>query len=222
VNPSPSGEGAAQFESEHPGIRVELEQLTWQAGQEKIQAALAAGQAPDLCELGSTWLPRFAAEGVLADVTSLADSLAADYVQWEPARHAGKVYGLPWVVGTRALFVNRALCRQAGLDPDRPPATWDELIAAATAIDNLGPAEHGFGLNAGERYVLFKKFMPFAWGNGGEVLTPDLSRSVFDSPANAEALEFYVRLSRVSLLEKQDVIDRTFQEGKVGMMISGA
>ncbi len=211
-----------RFEAENPGIVVELEQLTWQAGQEKIQAALAAGNAPDLCELGSTWLPRFAADGVLVDVSAVADTLAGKYMQWEPARHAGKVYGLPWVVGTRALFYNRELFGRAGLDPVRGPETWDELITAATRITALGPEIHGFGLNAGERYVLFKKFMPFAWGNGGAVLTPDMGRSAFASRANVEALEFYVRLAKVSMLEKQDVIDRAFQEGSVGMMISGA
>lgn len=211
-----------QFETEHPGIRVELQQLTWQSGLEKIEAAVAAGTAPDLCELGSTWLPRFAAAQVLADLTQVAEPITADYLQWEAARHGGRVYGLPWVVGTRALFLNRALFRRAGLDPARAPVTWEDLIQAATRIDALGPDIHGFGLNAGERYVLFKKFMPFAWGNGGEILTADLKRSVFDSPANVEALVFYQRLAQVSLLEKQDVIDRAFMDGRIGMMISGA
>jgi multiple sugar transport system substrate-binding protein len=211
-----------RFEAEHPGIRVELQQLTWQSGLEKIEASVAAGTAPDLCELGSTWLPRFAGSGVLADLTAVAEPITAEYLQWEAARHEGRIYGLPWVVGTRALFLNQALFRQAGLDPSRPPVTWEDLIQAAARIDALGTDIHGYGLNAGERYVLFKKFMPFAWGNGGEILTPDFKRSLFDSPANVEALVFYQRLSQVSLIEKQDVIDRSFMDGRVGMMISGA
>ncbi|HWN82782.1 MAG TPA: extracellular solute-binding protein, partial [Candidatus Udaeobacter sp.] len=94
-------------------------------------------------------------------------------------------------------------------------------LTAATRLSKL-PGVKGFGLNAGERYVLFKKFMPFAWGNGGEILTPDGRHSAFDSPANAEALAFYVRLAKESLIEKQDVIDRAFMAGQVGMMVSGA
>jgi multiple sugar transport system substrate-binding protein len=77
-------------------------------------------------------------------------------------------------------------------------------------------------MNAGERYVLYKKFMPFAWGNGGEVLSSDMLRSVFDSPENAEALRFYLSLRPHSLLEKQDVLDRSFVEGRIGMVLSGA
>jgi multiple sugar transport system substrate-binding protein len=119
------------------------------------------------------------------------------------------------------LFWNRALFHAAGLDTTRAPETWAELLQAATRL-SARPGIKGFGLNAGERYVLFKKFMPFAWGNGGEILTPDGQRAAFDSPANAEALAFYVKLAGQSLIEKQDVIDRAFMDGKVGMMISGA
>jgi multiple sugar transport system substrate-binding protein len=210
-----------EFERRNPDIHVVDEQLTWQAGQEKIQAAIAAGQAPDLCELGSTWLPRFAASGALMDVTPIADSLRGEIGHWEPAMQGGRVYGLPWVVGTRALFWNRALFRAAGLDTTRAPATWEELLQAATRL-SARPGVKGFGLNAGERYVLFKKFMPFAWGNGGEIRTPDGQRAAFDSPANAAALAFYVQLAKQSLIEKQDVIDRAFMDSQVGMMISGA
>jgi ABC-type glycerol-3-phosphate transport system substrate-binding protein len=136
----------------HPGVRIELQQLTWQSGLEKIEAAVAAGTAPDLCELGSTWLPRFAADGVLADLTAVAAPLEPHFVLWEPARRAGRTYGLPWVVGTRALFVNRALLAQAGLDPSRPPGTWDELLAAAARIAALG-RHHGFARRGALRPV---------------------------------------------------------------------
>ncbi|MCK5407859.1 MAG: extracellular solute-binding protein, partial [Candidatus Krumholzibacteria bacterium] len=124
-----------QFEADHPGIRVEVEQLTWKSGLEKIQAALASGTQPDLCELGSTWLPRFSYEGVLADVTDVYEAYADSFLLWDSAMWNGRVYGLPWVQGSRALFYNRDLFRQAGLDPDDPPETWAELLAAAQAID---------------------------------------------------------------------------------------
>jgi len=65
-----------RFEAENPGIKVEVEQLTWKSGLEKIQAAVASGTEPDLCELGSTWLPRFSYEGVLADLTGVYEAVA--------------------------------------------------------------------------------------------------------------------------------------------------
>jgi len=77
-------------------------------------------------------------------------------------------------------------------------------------------------VQAGERYVLFKKFMPFAWGNGGRVLSDDLTQSEFDSRRNREALAFYVKLREVGMLGRQDELDREFKEGRLGLQISGA
>lgn len=211
----------AEFERQNPGIDVEVEQLTWKSGLEKIQAAVASGTQPDLCELGSTWLPRFSYEGVLADVSATYAALGDEFIMWGSGRWEGGMYGLPWVQGSRALFYNRSLFERAGLDPDEPPQTWDELLDAARRIDALGDDIHGFGLNLGERYILYKKFMAFAWGNGGDILD-DNGSVVFDSDANLQALEFYQRLAQYSLKEKQEVLDHDFKSGRLGMQISGA
>ncbi len=210
-----------EFEAQHPGVRVEVEQLTWATGLEKIQAALASGTQPDVCELGSTWLPRFSYEGVLDDVTTVYEAERDSFLMWESALWNGRAYGLPWVQGSRVLFVNRALFRRAGLDPDRPPQTWDELLEASKQIGQLGTGIYGFGQNIGERYVLYKKFMAFAWGNGGDVFD-ETGTVVLNSPAVLEALEFYLKLAPYSLQEKQEVLDQYFKTGRLGMQISGA
>ena len=212
----------AAFEAEHPGIRVEMQQLTWQSGLEKITAAAAAGQPPDLCELGTTWFAKFAGSGALADLTAQVEALEPDYLMWEACRYEDRVYALPWVTGTRALFYNRALAREAGLDPGVPPRTWDELLAFAQAVHRPRDQVYGYGLNSGERYIQFKKFMPFAWGNGGDVLSADRSRCALGEAPVVEALDFYLRLRPHALLEKQEVLDQAFKEGRLGAMISGA
>ena len=118
----------AEFEKQNPGVHVEVEQLTWATGLEKIQAALASGTQPDVCELGSTWLPRFSYEGVLEDLTSVYEAERDSFLMWDSALWKDHVYGLPWVQGSRVLFINRELFRRAGLDPDHPPDTWGELL----------------------------------------------------------------------------------------------
>jgi multiple sugar transport system substrate-binding protein len=211
----------AQFEADNPGVRVEVEQLTWATGLEKIQASLASGTQPDLCELGSTWLSRFSYEGVLEDLTPVYEAQRDSFLMWESALWNGRAYGLPWVQGSRVLFVNRDLFRRAGLDPDRPPQTWDELLEASKRIGELGSGVYGFGQNIGEKYVLYKKFMAFAWGNGGDVFD-EHGNVVVNSPAVLEALEFYLKLAPYSLQEKQEVLDQYFKTGRLGMQISGA
>jgi multiple sugar transport system substrate-binding protein len=209
------------FEATHPDSRIESQQLTWQSGFEKIVLAFASNTAPDLCEIGSTWVPRFASDGVLWRLPVDPISLQTEYHLTGPAVFDGGVYALPWLVGTRALFCNRTLFETAGLDPNDPPETWPDLLDAARRIDRLGAEVHGFGTNAGERHVLYKKFMPFAWSNGGRILTADGSVQ-FNSPENLVALRFFLELAKVSLVEKQAVLDQVFKEERIGMMISGS
>jgi multiple sugar transport system substrate-binding protein len=134
----------------------------------------------------------------------------------------GKSYGLPWAVGTRALFWNKALFARAGLDTSKAPETWDELLAASRKINALGGGIAGYGVNAGERYVLFKKFMPFAWSNGGQLLTPDGKASAFGSPQNVQALAYFLELAKAGRVDRQDQLDEAFMQGKLGAQVSGA
>ena len=136
-------------------------------------------------------------------------------------RYRGRAYALPWMIGTRALYFNRDLMRRARLDPAKPPTTWAELQKAVRLIDEGSFDANGFGMNSGEREVLFKKFIPFAWGNGGAILDPTLTRSVVASPQNLEALRFYLSLLPFSLLDLQEMLDQAFARGRLGFTISG-
>jgi multiple sugar transport system substrate-binding protein len=210
------------FEEENPGIDVHMEQLTWGSGLEKIIAAIDSGGVPDLCELGSTWMPRILEAGALVDWSAGLADLRPTMRGWSLCSIGDAVYGVPWALGTRALFYNKTLFARAGLDSSRAPETWDELYSAAAAIDRLVGGVNGYGVQGGEGQILFKKFMPFAWGNGGDVLNSDLTQSVFDSQRNLEALEFYLRLKEVGVVERQSELDRMFKEGKIGLQIAGA
>jgi len=211
----------ARFEAENPGVKVQVEQLTWQSGREKIVASIAAGRPPDLCELGSTFLPGLVADSTLLDLTDRAAALRDSLVGWESVTYRGRAYAFPWMVGTRALYKNDDLFRRAGLDPAKPLDTWDDLFRAARAIAEKVPDTKGFGMNAGEREVLFKKFMPFAWGNGGNILDATGTKSVMASSENLAALRFYLSLKPYSLLDRQEMHEQAFGKGRLGMVISG-
>ncbi|MEO5987503.1 MAG: extracellular solute-binding protein [Candidatus Eisenbacteria bacterium] len=210
------------FEAENPGIRVRVEQLTWDGGKDKITAAVAAGAPPDLCELGSTYMPRFLQSGALSDWSAGVADLRAGLRGWEQCMVGDAIYGLPWVLGTRALFYNKTLFAKAGLDSSRGPETWAELQNAAARIQKLRGNVHGYGVSLNDKQKLFKKFMPYAWGNGGEILSAGLDSARFDSPENVAALEFYLGLRAVGTLGMQDALDQEFKEGRLGLQISGA
>lgn len=210
-----------RFAAENPDLDVQVEQLTWQSGREKIVAAVAAGRPPDLCELGSTFLPGLVADSTLLDLTDSIPDLRDSLFGWDIVRYQSRSWALPWLVGTRALYYNRDLFRRVRLDPSRPPTTWGELYRAVRLIDTSIPDVKGFGMNAGEREILFKKFMPFAWGNGGGILDSTGTKSIVWSPQNLEALRFYLSLRPYSLLDRQEMLDQAFTRGRLAFTISG-
>ncbi len=207
-----------KFEKQYPNVNVELGELTWSDGHEKIVISLAAGKGPDLVELGSDWIAEFAAAGKLLDIT---DDLRSDLQMWEPVTYQGKVYGLPWMLGTRVLFGNRKLLREAGYEDDFQPKNWDQLLTAAKAINSLSDEYHGFGSNAAERHTLYKKFLPFFWSAGGRVFDSTETTTQFDSEAGRESLQYYLQLSDAGVIETQARLDEYFAAGQVGFVISG-
>ena len=103
----------ADFQRERPDIDVEVQKLPWTAAHEKLLTAYAGDTLPDLCQLGNTWVPEFAALDVLEPlderVRSSRDVRAEDYFAGflEANRVEGRLYGLPWYIDTRLLFYRR-------------------------------------------------------------------------------------------------------------------
>jgi multiple sugar transport system substrate-binding protein len=212
----------ADFERAHPGIKLHVERLTNRCGEERVLAAVAAGTVPDLCQIGSAWMPGLLAGSRLADWSAGVADLRPGLRGWELCSVGEVIYGVPWVLETRALFYNKTLFARARLDSTRPPETWDELRRAAAAIQRLGHGVHGYGVQVAERQVLSKKVLPFLFANGGSILSDDLRRAVFDSVANVQALEFFLNLRRVGTMGQQEALDREFREGRLGLDLSGA
>ncbi|HBJ82020.1 MAG TPA: ABC transporter substrate-binding protein [Pseudothermotoga sp.] len=210
------------FSKEFPDIEVEVVQLSWSTGFDKIVTAIAAGAAPDVVELGNTWIANFASEGVLSELHPEDLEKYRDFPGMNSTEYMGKYYGYPWLLGTRAMFYNVDLMMKAGLDPDRPPQTWSELLEAARKISEL-PDVYGIGLPAGEVYSPWQEWFLLAiWGNGGNVISKDLKKATLNSQQNRDTARFYQELSKYALKSKQKDLGDAFGEGRVGFLVSGA
>lgn len=210
----------AKFEAETTGVHVRMERVPAIVAMARVAAALDSGHVPDLCALSSSALPRFLDSRALADWSAGAADLRTAIRGWEMCSVGETIYGIPWVLRTRALFLDPTLFARARLDPERGPETWEELYRDAAAIQRLGHGVHGFGLCASQERALFEAFMPFAWGNGGEILSAGRDSVRFDSSENRAALTFYLRLRKVGTVGTQTALDREFENGKLGMEIS--
>lgn len=210
----------AAFEQQH-NCTVELTDLSWNDGKTKLFAAFNSGTAPDVLELGSDWVAQFSHAGVL-------ENLADDSVNFDrfaafaqaPALYNNGIYALPWVVDTRVLFYNKTLLRKAGL-PDTPPATMEALLDAAESIHKISDKIYGFGANGDDPHRLYKKIVPFFWSNGGQLFNAS-GTPVLNSPENVQALDMYLALARVGMMESQRQLDNEFLQGNLGFWISGS
>ncbi|BBE31676.1 sugar ABC transporter substrate-binding protein [Tepiditoga spiralis] len=212
----------AGFEKENPDIDVEVVQLSWANGFDKIVTAFAANAAPDVLELGNTWVANFAKQGVLFDMSNTMKN-NPEIVGWNQSEFNGKYWGVPWLLGTRAMYYNIDLFTKAGLDPTNPPKTWDEMLEAAKKIDALGSDIHGVAMASGEPYSPWQEwFLPAVWGNRGRVISKDLKKATFNSIEVQEAAKFYKDLSKYALKTKISDLQAAFGEGKIGMWITGS
>ena len=212
---------AQRFEAENPSIHIVVRQLPAEDATDTLALAAQSGRPPDLVELLPAQTERFIDAGLLSDWSAGVADLRASVRGWELCSLGDAIYGMPWLLRTRVLAWNRELFARAGLDSTHAPETWDELKTAAARIQKLSPAVHGYGLPGapGER---FSSFMPFAWGNGGELFSARLDSCRIDSPENAEALAFLVSLAPVSLVADRDSLAREFQRGLLGLWIVDA
>lgn len=215
-------EMVAEFEAAHPNIKVNVSDLTWANGHEKIVVAFSSGTAPDIIELGSDWIPEFSSSGQLA---SLSGNLPADtslFFGWQPTEYDGETYALPWIMGTRVLYINRDLMVEAGFEDDYAPANWPQMKEICYKIDSLGNDIYGFGSNAAEKHRLYKKWMPFFWSIDGRIISRDGKYSVISSDKAYRALKFYKELTdSCSLIDTQRRLEDAFLAGKVGVIMSG-
>lgn len=216
-----------EFEREHPGIRVELQQIPWTAAHEKLLTAFAADGLPDVCQLGNTWIAEFAALDALEPVQARVDASTVidqdDYFPgiWATNRVDGVLRGVPWYVDTRLLFYRKDLLAEAGIEA--PPRTWAEWERAMAAIVRAGPpGRHAVLLPVNE----FEQPLSLALQTGEPLLREDEGRGNFRSPGFARALAFYARIFEqgwappVSETQISNVWDEFFR-GSYAFYLSG-
>src|SRR3954452_16804723 len=195
----------------------------------KVGAAAGSGGLPDLFAADIVYVPNWVKQGLFQDLTDQIDAL--DYKDQINQGHLdagtqdGKSYVLPFVLDLSMLFWNKDLFTEAGLDPDKAPATLAEVAADAKKIQALNkPDTYGTatGLNCGGCLVF--TWFPGIWASGDEVMNADGTKSLLDGDAAKETYKTWKDLwdSGAVLPSSKDEAGPTwtagFTEGKVGLM----
>jgi multiple sugar transport system substrate-binding protein len=188
------------FEEEYPDINVRAEFIPWGELSTKLTTSFAGGIGPDIFMHGQAAIAGFAANEVIRPIDELIPLLEdpSDFgSSLDAGKYLGKSYFVP-VFGSGQLLVYRAdFFEEAGLDPDEPPLTWEQLkvyAKAMTETSNGRITRAGMALPV-EGIDLQQIWTGFLVQNGGRLFDEEMN-PVFNSPEGVEALEFYVDLIR--------------------------
>lgn len=191
----------ADFEKLHPGIKVEHSLIDQKALHQKYLTAIAAGDPPEVIMLRGGDMPSYASKKAIIPLNGYLerDKLNVDLIFYpaEIATHkyGNKTYSLPVVAGGALymLFYNKEIFSEAGLDPERPPKTWQELMdySKKLTIKKGSQVERlGFNPTAGGSFPPGSPFMVWLYTNNGRLLDTDGKKALFGSKEGLETLEW--------------------------------
>ncbi|MFC9186334.1 extracellular solute-binding protein [Streptomyces cyaneofuscatus] len=216
-------EFTADFEKRHPKIDVKIQIQEWDGIGQKITAALASNDAPDVIEAGNTQVAQFAESGGLLDLSDRKDELnGADWLSGlaEPGAYAGKQYGIPYYAANRVVIYRTDLFEKAGIDA-KEIKTRDQWVDATTRLNQGGT--QGIYLPGQMWYAL----AGFIWDEGGDLATESGGKwsGALDTPEALRGMAFYEQLQALGKGPKDSDEDdppqaEVMAQGKVAQVIS--
>ena len=196
----------------------------------KFAQAAQTNSLPDLLGTDLVLMPQLAMTGELLDLTDLlaesgaAGNLAPAHIQ--ASTHDDRVYGVPYVADTSLYLDNKDLFREAGLDPETPPTTWDGIQEAAAAVSALGDDISGLYVSAGCTGCMSYTLSPLVWAQGVDIVDRE-GKFEYDTPEVQAALTFLQELSEAGDIPASAKTDTgegffaVFASGKVGINFAG-
>jgi sn-glycerol 3-phosphate transport system substrate-binding protein len=223
---------AADFEKENPTIAIKpIYSGTYQETIVKALTAHKSGTPPVTSVLLSTDMFTLIDEEAIVPfddfIRTDADKkwLASFFPAFmENSQTEGKTWGIPFQRSTIVLYWNKELFKEAGLDPEKPPATWAEQLAFAeklTKRDGANTTQWGLQIpSSGFPYWLFQGLTTPA---GAILMNQAGNKTAYDAPAVIEALQYWVDLSRKHKVHPTGIVEwgttpRDFFERKCAMM----
>ncbi|MFE7235221.1 ABC transporter substrate-binding protein [Streptomyces sp. NPDC057596] len=222
-------EDIASFEKRNPDIDVVAHDAFPCQDPKTFDAKLAGGQMEDVFYTYFTDAKHVVDINQAADLTPYVKELKSYDTIQQQLRDIytvdGKIYGIPRTGYSMGLIYNRKLFEKAGLDPDKPPATWEKVRAAAKKIAALGGGTVGYADYSAQNQGGWH-FTAELYSQGGDVVDADGKKATVDTPEGHAVLQNLhdMRWTDDSMGSKQLLIINDVQQmmgsGKLGMYLS--
>jgi ABC-type glycerol-3-phosphate transport system substrate-binding protein len=220
------------FNQANAGIEVVRDESRYADKESVFITQSQAKAAADIAHFSYRPIRLLADRSYLLDITPYVEKEGGasyltqfDQAALEMCRYKGKLYCLPDDLDPLILMYNMQLFKEAGLDPSKPPATWNDFLDYAKKLTRGD--RYGAGIIGARQEGLFMRFNPWLWGSGGDYVTADGLRSALDTPESLDGFRFYVELFTKHKVVPSGVIEQGAQEvrtqlayGKVAMIIT--
>jgi multiple sugar transport system substrate-binding protein len=162
-----------EFNDQHNGITIEYRLIQFDDVVTEAMRAYATGQAPDIIAVDNPEHALFSSRGAFLDITDMIKNSKVikpeNYfpgplksVEWD-----GKYFGVPKATNTIALYYNKDMFKAKGLDPNKPPQTWGELVEDARKLTDPAKNVYGLAFSAKANEEGTFQFLPWAQMGGG-------------------------------------------------------
>lgn len=205
-------------------IEIQMDIMPNDQLQQKLPAAIATGTAPDFVLFGVENIAPYVSNDSLEDISDFWDVTGVDKSNilenvLELSHVDGKLYGTPMQYNVSYLYWNKTLFEEAGLDPEKAPATLEELAEYAVKLTNPDKNQFGLALPTNATY------MQFLWANGGDADDPTTNTNLLDSEENVKTLEWLQDLTVNKKVSPNNITgaeaDTMLQAGQIAMYMSG-
>jgi ABC-type glycerol-3-phosphate transport system substrate-binding protein len=225
----------AAFEVKNPDVKVNMVIVPWSEQAQKLTTAISTGAAPDVSMMGNDIVAEYAAINALAQMDSYFEAWSKEVgrditLDFYPGDHAyyrfnGHWYASPLTEETRLIYLRTSMLKAAGIDPSKPPLTYQGMLQLGMKLNKKGV--FGWGIPGGINYFTVQSFMTFYLAWGAQYINAQ-GMCGFDSPEFRAALQFYTDIYLKHKLTPPDTpiydnvkLEALFQAGKIAMLIDG-
>lgn len=221
----------AAWNEKNPDRKINLTYIPHTEMVPKLAQSIASGEVPDLMGLDLIYGPQFESAGQLEDITEYfkddASVKTASPGHMKVSTFDGKLYGVPLYADVSALFWNKDLFKKAGLDPEVPPTSLQEIHDFAAKITGVEDGVYGYYLAGNCAGCNIFTFGPLIWASGGTIEPLDANDEPLKGDAVPKVLEWARMMHKEGLInpanqsENGETFHLQFGSGKVGMMGTG-
>ena len=207
-------------------ITIEMDIMPGATLLEKLAPAIITGTAPAFVIQGNFDVPLYGKNGNMQPMDDFFDVTDCDQSDFVESALAGLQFDgsqimIPMQWFSTYLYWNKDLFEAAGLDPETPPTTWEEMAQFAEKVTNPDKNVYGLGICISGGVSWFNSLF---MANGGDVLDLTAKKSVLDSPENLASLQFIQNIVENKWAPKGTTgadLDNVMMADQLGMVING-